>query len=404
MTDFPFTALYPMVPLRDKRTQKNDADPAVRASLPYTIHPTGQDRLRQHPTPLPSKDGSVYLASSQRQLYISPSINRPTLIYYLALSLCLHLLPFALFFLKIEPAGSPSLEDNESPMTMLFASGPASRAGMKGDTGNNENFDSKKAAGSSAPLAPDTPPTPLKPSPQPDEEPSKPQEPTPLQHKQDVHDKPVPLNAPPIKIDQGPARSSEKMTKKKPEPPSLRPVLPRPSHRAHKPHHFTPPHVVSGNDSPLNHPENYSFGENDSGESAHSHKGKRHGRHAPIDMSIGPLVQNGQFKNSFSSTLTAKGATSSYYGLLGKWLRMHLNYYPEDAAERGEEGNPIVEMDIEADGTVNNLKLIHSSGSDSLDSALLSVFRTRKLPPIPPNSPEKHVKITVSMHYNIIRQ
>ncbi|NHN88014.1 TonB family protein [Acetobacter sp. LMG 1627] len=132
----------------------------------------------------------------------------------------------------------------------------------------------------------------------------------------------------------------------------------------------------------------------------------RHGRTGgsggPIDLSIGPLVQNGRLNAPFATRSTVRGVSDDYSEEVDRWIRRHM-YYPEEAAQNGEEGPSSVHVIIDRTGRVRFVRLTNQSGSYMLDAATTGMFRNAELPPIPPGIPGDHFDLDVTVNYILIR-
>ena len=84
------------------------------------------------------------------------------------------------------------------------------------------------------------------------------------------------------------------------------------------------------------------------------------------------------------------------------WVETH-KYYPEQAAEQGQEGVVVVEVQIAADGRVTVVDLRRRSGSQWLDMGLMGMFRGASVPPISSYVPDKTVTVQVQMTYMLLR-
>jgi len=79
--------------------------------------------------------------------------------------------------------------------------------------------------------------------------------------------------------------------------------------------------------------------------------------------------------------------------------------YPRPAAERGEEGVCLLKITVRRDGTVDNVKLVESSGSPALDNeALAAVRRGGPYGDLPSAYPEKELNIFAFFRYSLTRQ
>jgi protein TonB len=64
-----------------------------------------------------------------------------------------------------------------------------------------------------------------------------------------------------------------------------------------------------------------------------------------------------------------------------KPLRTIKPDYPKGARQRGEEGDVVLELHVTAQGTVDEVKIVRSSGFGELDSAALRAARTARFTP-----------------------
>jgi TonB family protein len=87
---------------------------------------------------------------------------------------------------------------------------------------------------------------------------------------------------------------------------------------------------------------------------------------------------------------------------LSAWVAQH-SYYPQQAAELGEQGTVKVEVVMMPDGQVVSVDLERRSGSPWLDLALQGLFRGAKLPPMPKEVGDQPVPFHFTMHYILIR-
>ena len=103
-----------------------------------------------------------------------------------------------------------------------------------------------------------------------------------------------------------------------------------------------------------------------------------------------------------SSDFSVKGdAGPDWDAALTKWVQEHA-YYPQAAAEQGQEGTATVEFTVDRHGHVTGLKLLDSAGSPFLDQAWEQLFRDNTLPPFPANAKDDHVKVQYTVHYILI--
>jgi len=147
--------------------------------------------------------------------------------------------------------------------------------------------------------------------------------------------------------------------------------------------------------NPFAHPLNLSF-------SSVSRPASRNGLHGSksLDLSMGLLIEGGQLKDAVPH-VSSPGADGDYLELLNEYVETH-KFYPERAANNGEDGVAVVRATIERDGTVKDVHLVESSGSRDLDLAWISLFRDQRLAPFPDNMRENEREFTLSMDYILI--
>jgi protein TonB len=154
------------------------------------------------------------------------------------------------------------------------------------------------------------------------------------------------------------------------------------------------PHPVP-NSNPFAHMQVYDFGE---GTARTLERGVR-GSHG-LSLALGMTVRGGQLMDAVPH-IVAPGANGEYLDALSDYVESH-KFYPEDAAQNGEQGTAVIKATINRDGTVKDVKLIESSGSATLDWAWLGLFRGKRLPPFPDNMSDKQLELTMSMDYELI--
>ncbi len=160
--------------------------------------------------------------------------------------------------------------------------------------------------------------------------------------------------------------------------------------------HYGPPAPArTAPRNPFSHPMDFNYASRDLHGPSSGVRGKSHG----LDLSAGPVIQNGKLQDSVSHVATS-GDLSDWDELLRDFVEAH-KYYPEEARERGEEGSAEVEVTMRHDGTVEAVKLLSSSDSQSLDAAWIAVFRNNKLPPLPDGFPP-HFTFRFTLDYILI--
>ncbi len=87
---------------------------------------------------------------------------------------------------------------------------------------------------------------------------------------------------------------------------------------------------------------------------------------------------------------------------LDQWVEAH-KYYPQAAAEQGQQGDVRIHFVVDRKGHVTGLKMTDSSGSVFLDQAWLGLFQGATLPPFPPGTKSDNVTIDATMHFELIQ-
>jgi protein TonB len=100
--------------------------------------------------------------------------------------------------------------------------------------------------------------------------------------------------------------------------------------------------------------------------------------------------------------VTIKGdAGPDWDAALNKWVNAH-KYYPQAAAEQGQQGDVQIEFTVDRAGNVTGLHMLSGSGSPFLDQAWLGLFQGAQLPPFPANAKDNHVTVDATMHFQLI--
>ncbi len=86
---------------------------------------------------------------------------------------------------------------------------------------------------------------------------------------------------------------------------------------------------------------------------------------------------------------------------LDQWVDEH-KYYPDSAAEQGQQGSVEIRFTVDRNGNVTGLHLVSSSGSPFLDQAWLGLFAENQLPPFPPGTKANTADIDATMHFELI--
>jgi len=85
-----------------------------------------------------------------------------------------------------------------------------------------------------------------------------------------------------------------------------------------------------------------------------------------------------------------------------QWVNDHT-YYPQAAAENGQQGTSVIQFTVHRDGSVTGVHLLSSAGSTFLDQAWLGIFLHNNVPPFPPGTKADSIGITASLHYELIQ-
>lgn len=121
---------------------------------------------------------------------------------------------------------------------------------------------------------------------------------------------------------------------------------------------------------------------------------------APAGMNFSLPTSDAQAATS--SDFSVKGdAGADWDAALTKWVQEHA-YYPQAAAEQGQEGTATVEFTVDKNGHVTGLRLLASSGSTFLDQAWELLFNDNTLPSFPANAKDNHVTVRYTVHYILI--
>ncbi|MFL5288946.1 MAG: TonB family protein, partial [Rhodopila sp.] len=117
-------------------------------------------------------------------------------------------------------------------------------------------------------------------------------------------------------------------------------------------------------------------------------------------FSYGP-VRKGAENNSPFADIDNDNGGPDWRNALIRWAQQNA-YYPPEARADFEEGTSRVHVEATANGRVTSVELIGRSGSIWLDLALQSLFRDKRIPPIPGSS--KPIEFNFAMHYILIRR
>ncbi len=119
-----------------------------------------------------------------------------------------------------------------------------------------------------------------------------------------------------------------------------------------------------------------------------------------INLALGRAPDSAAFTGPYAAVHTAN-AKADWGSLFKAWFQRHM-YYPQDAANRGEDGASTVLMTVSATGHIDDVAIIETSGSPRLDAALLSMLRGQTVPAPLPGMPTPFTD-TVRLYYILER-
>ncbi|MFT9400674.1 TonB family protein [Acetobacter sp.] len=368
-----------LAPQGQTEGQPHDAQPDAalpaheRESLKPSLTPVPRPLGRQYPrvkgTPTPL---------IRRELYAEPTLGP-----VLTSSAVAHFLLLTALLWQTthhNPQGSP--EGTQPPSVEMVFAAPQTSSGMTGqqspDAGSGNAGKTASTAGQAEPNPEDAAPGPAVPS---DDIPTAPELPT----SSDGLPKPTPQEHKTVKPAHTPSGHKPNASSKSAAVPKAKP---QPNKRRHAASPFDNPMDLSFNEAPA--PRRH-------------RTGRPGGSGGPIDMSVGPVVENGAINAHYTSRASIKGVSDDYGQQINEWIERH-KFYPEEAARNGEEGPASVHVVLDRTGRVKSIYETGSSGSYYLDAATTSMFRGAQLPPVPPNMQGDHFDIDLTMNYILIRR
>ncbi len=181
---------------------------------------------------------------------------------------------------------------------------------------------------------------------------------------------------------------------RQPPPPHEEDAEPLPPPMA-RPHYARTPQSRSSDRNPFSHPMNFTLAPREQHEAS---AGLRNSR--SLDLSAGPVVRGGRLTDAVAHVV-GQGGAADYLALLSEFIETH-KYYPEGAAQNGEEGSATVQLTVLRDGTVKRLNLTSSSGSSLLDAAWMAVFRDNRLPAFTDDMPGAEQTFSLTLNYELL--
>lgn len=335
----------------------------------------GQQRLRLFPfSPVPKPPGGAVRGTStpliRKDVYADPTLGP----VFTASALAHFILLAALLYQATHHGQTGSPQASQSSSVEMVFSQPTPSTGMVGPHSPDAG------GGNAAPQA--APPPPAEQQPDTQTAPPEPSEATP--------------DVPPL------PQSDDGLPKPRPTPQKTRPTEHKPTAKQsnHAVQHPRATQQLPKNlQSLLQHPMDYSF--NEAPAPRRTLRGRPGGSSAPLDLSIGPMVENGQLNAHYASRTSVHGVSSDYGAEIDAWIQRHL-YYPPDAAARGEEGSTSVHVILDRSGHV--FKVFETgSSTEALDASTIGMFQGAQLPPVPPDMKDKYINFDVTVNYILIR-
>jgi TonB family protein len=120
-----------------------------------------------------------------------------------------------------------------------------------------------------------------------------------------------------------------------------------------------------------------------------------------LQLELGREVRGGTLEDA-GLHVTTPGADGDYLELINQYVETH-KYYPQQAADEGQDGIAVVHVTISPEGRILHLELIESSGSSWLDMAWVGLFRGMRLPRFPPNMKVPQLELDATMNYELFR-
>ncbi|GAA4502619.1 energy transducer TonB [Gluconacetobacter tumulicola] len=343
--------------------------------------PDGREGLR--PELVGRPDGYRPLKQSGAPMIRPDTVAEPGVATVLAVSAALHLVLLAIILQAARHHAGGSAAPESQSVEMMFT--PPASSGLQGRNSPDQ-------AGGSGSQAKPTPTTPQPDQPQPSDSSPSPSVPSPQ----------TPA-APPL-----PRTPSDQTLPDQPSTTPPNPAMQSPGQAAHPTAHPTPRHTQTARQrtpshapSPFDHPMDLSFAPSPG--PVRQRRGRAGGSGGPIDLSVGPVVRNGQLNAPYSSQTQVRGVSEDYGEEIDRWIRSHM-YYPEEAARAGDDGASTVHVVLDRSGRVRGVRLTGQSGSYYLDAATTGMFHGAELPPVPPDMAGDHFDIDVTINYILIRR
>lgn len=120
-----------------------------------------------------------------------------------------------------------------------------------------------------------------------------------------------------------------------------------------------------------------------------------------IDLSLG-APKSGPNKSEAFFDIRAKNIGADWAQGLAVYWRRH-RYYPQQAAQNGEDGTVEIEIVVNRLGRVETVEVLRRSGSPWLDMAAVGTWRNAQLAPLPAENTDRTITIPLTINYLLIR-
>jgi len=120
-----------------------------------------------------------------------------------------------------------------------------------------------------------------------------------------------------------------------------------------------------------------------------------------IDLSLGAPKPGPNKSEAFFDIRAANIGSDWAQGLAAYW-RSH-RYYPQQAAQNGEDGTVEIKLVVNRLGRVESVEIQRRSGSPWLDMAALGTWRNAQLAPLPAENTDRTITIPLTINYVLIR-
>ena len=121
-----------------------------------------------------------------------------------------------------------------------------------------------------------------------------------------------------------------------------------------------------------------------------------------IDLSPPPERQGPLRSDPYAQIRVANASEDWQRRLLQYWLRHR--FYPQQAAESGEQGTVTIQLTVDRSGRVEDVQVLSRSGSQWLDLAAVSTWRNARLPPFTNEMRQERLIFPVPITYYLVRR